>query len=375
MKVPGFAGPSVPARSRTVNSERTVNLYLEQTTGTPQASPALYVRPAAVPWTYVAPGPVRAMFHQDDRFNAVSGSFYYTIERSKNVTVIGQVRNDSRPAFIATNGSGGFQNMIVSGGLGYIHNFSTGVFTQITDPNFPNPCTFCAYVDGYFVALQGNSNRFQISDLMDGLTWSGLDVAQASLTSDNKVSMVVSNRRPVFLGTRFTEIWYDSGNAGFPFQPDTSAGVIEHGIAAPYSAQRLDNTVYWVGRDETGNGVVWRLNGYTPERISDHAVEFVLQGLPHLERCVGFAFQVSGHAWYALYIPGAETTWLYDIGANAWAEWALWDEVALRFRPFIGWQQCTGWGMNFIGARNNGTIYTLETDTYADSIVTVGGVS
>lgn len=373
----GFVGGSVPSRSKTVNCERTVNLYPEHSVGTPKRDPSLMIRPAVVPWTFANGGsvasPIRAMFHQDGRFNVVSGGFYYDIARSRNVTQIGQVQQDSKPAFIATNGTGGFQNLIVSGGQGYIHNFQTGVFQQISDPNFPTPVSFVVYIDGYFIVKQKGTTLFAASNLMDGLVWNGLEQAQSMLSSDIKEAMVASHRELWFLGSRYTEVWGPDASASPPFSP-LSGVFVEHGIAAPYSVVRLDNTIYWIGLDEAGTAVVWRANGYTPERISDHAIEYVLKQEPHLENAVGFAFQVSGHAWYALYIPDAETTWLFDVGANVWTEWGIWDDVALRFRPFIGWQQCSGWGENFIGARNNGTIYRISLDDYADSIVTVGGV-
>lgn len=369
----GFAGGSIPARSRTVNSERTVNLYLEATDGTPKRNPVLYVRPAAIPWTYVAPGPVRALFFQDDRFRAVSGGFYYDIARSRNVTTLGQVRNDSRQAFIASNGTGGFQEMIVSGGLGYIYNFQTGVFQQITDSNFETPITFCAYIDTYFAALQGHSNQFQTSQPLDGLVWDGLDKAQASLTSDKKLAMAVYDRKLVFYGSQATEPWQNDPSSSPPFAPYNGI-VVYHGISAPYSVAMLDNTNYWLGQDPAGTAIVWRWNGWTPERVSNNALEFYLQSLSRLDNAIGFALEMSGHAWYGLYLPAAETTWMYDVAANTWAEWAIWDDDLMTFRPFVIACQASGWGMQFVGSRTNGTIYRLSFDEYTDSIVTVGGL-
>lgn len=373
MNYGGFVGGSHRVRSRTINSEWTVNLYQESGGGTPKRDPGMYIRPCLQPWTYCGPGPIRSLYFQDNRFFAVSGGFYYEIDRSSNVTSLGAVQQDAYPATISSNGTGGFQNFITSGGLGYIHDLTTNAFVQISDADFPNPVTFGAYVDGYFVALKGQSNQFQISALEDGLTWDGLDVAQASLSSDQKVALVISHRELWLHGTQYTEVWYNSGDASFPFQP-VQGVFIEHGIAAPYSAVRLDNTQYWVGQDEAGRGIVWRANGYTPERVSDHALENQLQALPRLDDMRGVALQMDGHAWYLLYSPHLETSPVYDVGGNLWTDWGHWSDELMRFIPFVGTAQASGWGMQFIGDRQSGTIYTLSMSHYQDRLVNGGGL-
>ena len=371
---PGFTGGSVPARSRTVNVERTVNLYPEHTGGTPKRDPVLYNRPSCVPWTYCANGPIRCLFWQDGRFFAVSGGYFYECFKSRNVIIRGLVRVDAHPATISSNGTGGNQLFITSGGLGYIYDLTTDTLAQITDPEFPNPVTFGAYVDGYFLAMQGDSNRVQFSSILDGDEWNGLDVFQTSLSSDLKSAMLVSNRRIFLWGTKNTEVWYNAADGNTVFLPDPSAGVISHGIAAPYTAIELDNTPYWLGQDAAGSGLVWRFNGYTPEPISNPQVDGVIQSWPSLTNCLAFGFQMVGHAWYALYSPYAETTWMYDVTMRTWTEWALEDHVWMRFFPWIGRCQAAGWNQQFIGARNNGTIYRMDMTVYQDRIVTLGGL-
>ncbi len=184
--------------------------------------------------------------------------------------------------------------------------------------------------------------------------------------------MVVSNRNLWFFGTKTTEVWYNSGAASFPFQPIEGV-FIQHGIASPYSAQDLDNTIYFVGRDTQGTGLVWRFNGYTPERISTYAVDHYLQALPTLQDVIGLSLQLNGHAFYGLYSPHADSTLMFDIGEKQWTEWAHWDEINLRFVPWVGRCQASGFNKNFIGSREvgakSGTIYYLDPDVYTDEIV------
>lgn len=377
----GFVGNSVLARSRTQNCEWTNNLYIEASAGTPKRAKGLYSRPCLVPWTLCAPGPIRAMHFQDGRLNVVSGNYYYDVQQSRNVTILGEVQQDSHPATISTNGTNGNQNFVTSGGLGYIHDLSTGSFVQISDANFPDPTIQGAYIDADFVALKGGSNTFQWSAALDGLTWPGLNIAQASSSSDNKISMVVSHREIWLFGSKNTEVWANTPNAYEPVP-----GVfVEHGIAAPWTATRLDNTVYWVGLDEAGTAVVWRANGYTPERISDHALEYQLQSLPRLDDMRGLAFQMGGHGWYLLYSPHVptdshgrdmeHTTYVFDINAQAWTDWSHWSDRYMRFFPFVGTTHANAWnGLTLIGDRQSGTIYRLSFQHFTDRLVIKGGL-
>ena len=372
MNFEGFIGGSATPLSKTINTERTINLYQETDPGTPKTPSSLIMRPALVPWTYIAPGPVRALFmadgQQSGRMFGVSGGFFYEIAQSRNVTTLGQVETDANPATISTNGSGGNQLFITSGGLGYIYNLSTGVFEQILDAEFLTPTAMGMYFETYFLNLQRGTNTFQLSAILDGLSWNGLDTGQCSLTSDQKFAMALTARTIMFAGAKNIEPWYNSGNASFPIQPESGV-VIEHGVAAPYSFVNLDNTLYWLGRDANGSGIVWRFNGYTPERVSTHPMENIIRGWQDQQSVLGFCFQFNGHAFYCLYYAQNDTTLVYDISTNTWVEWARWDEVWMRWFPLQARCAVSGWGETFVGASDSGCIYKLSMTDYADETV------
>jgi len=157
-------------------------------------------------------------------------------------------------------------------------------------------------------------------------------------------------------GTRNTGPWYDSGDASFPFTPVQGA-LIEHGIGAPFSAIELDNTVWWLGQDEQGSGVVWRANGYTPQRVSTHAVEYALTQVQSYQNALAFGYQEQGHTFYVLYVPGLETTWAYDIASDQWHERALWDTRYGRYFPHVAVNHCFTWGKHLVGDRQSGAVY------------------
>ena len=377
---PGFLGPTYRTRSVNVATERSINWYPQvEDSGVPKLNPAMYPTPGLRPFVQVASAPVRAVFWQDGRGFAVAGPNFYEIFPNKTVINHGSVRQDSKPAQIFSNGQAGFQLFIVSGGNGYVFNLQTDTLTEITDANFPDPCVMGGFVDEYFLALKGNSTEFRISNLLDGLVWNGLDVGQVSQSSDNKIAMAVYHREVWLFGSKRTEVWYNSGNASFPFQPIPGV-FIEHGIRAPFSVQALDNSLFWLGSDEQGSSVVWRNQGYTPIRVSTHSIEWFLNQSSSLERAVAYTYQDEGHAFYVLYVPElghtelGDTTLVYDVATQMWHERAIWSDVYMRFFPHLSWTHAFGWGKHLVGDRQSGTIYEMNLDFYDDSVVIRGGL-
>lgn len=372
MNFEGFTGGSQTGYSRTVNAERTINLYVEVPSGEPKRKPVMYNRPSLMAWTYTAPGPVRALFHQDNRMFCVSGRFFYEILQSRNLAngnaPWGEMESDGNPATISSNGTGGEQLFITSGGAGYIFDLSDNTFTEITDEEFLRPSAMGLFSDSSFINLQRGTNSWQISDLKDGLSWNGLLTGTVSTSSDKTLAIAMLARQLWLMGSKTSQPWQAVSGGNNPYAPIPGV-FIEHGIIAPYSIQLLDNTLYWLGQDTQGRAIVWRANGYTPERISTHALEYQLQNLARLNDIIGFSFQFNGHGMYALYSPLLETTWVYNVNNNLWVEWSHWDEVYLRDQPLAARCACAGWNKVFLGDRQSGAIYTLEDDVFEDDVV------
>lgn len=366
MKYPGFIGGDVRARSRTVDSEWTVNLYLEHSNGTPKQDPAYYGRPVLRPWTSCAPGPIRGLFYQDGIRLAVSGNYAYRVYDSRNVEVLGEVAVSSTPVTFACNGvsSGGQQVALASGGNLYVYDIEDETFDQVTGDNVPDPCVSIAFSDGYGIGLNSTSNKFQLSALEDFTTWSGLDVAQTSVTSDDKIALAVSHREVWLLGSQTTVPYYNSGDAAFPYQV-VQGVLIEKGIIAPFTLKQQDNTLYWLGQDKTGSIMVFKANGYNCDRVSDHAIETVIAKWSNIRNSYAFVLTIEGHAWYCLQNPSSLTTLVYDITSQTWTDFAQWDNRFMQWVPFVG--GCEAWdghrqliGMRAIAGLYSGVIYSFE---------------
>jgi len=363
---PGFIGPSNTLRSRNVNAERTINWYVEAAgPGAPKVASWLVPTPGVRPFVVLDNGPVRGLFAQDGRMFAVGGSSLYEVFASHTVINRGTALADGRPATIASNGANGGQLFITSGGLGYIYSLVTDTVAPVTTN--AEPVQMGAFSDGYFIALKANSNQFNISTLYDGTVWDPLDVYQVSTVADQVVTLVESHRDLWLLGSQTSSVWSNTGDADTVFQP--IAGVkIDQGSGAAFSAVTLDNTLYWLGGNAQGDRVVYRANGYTPERISDHGVEYALDQVPRVSDAIGWGYQQEGHAFYCLYVPLAQTTWVYDVATRVWHERAIWDSVHLRWLPHYGRCHCVAFGKHFIGDRSSGAIYELSLDLASDDV-------
>ena len=108
-------------------------------------------------------GPVRGVFYDPgvERLFCVSGGEFYELGEGGAATKIGDVATGILPVTWASNGVGGQQIMLTSGGRGYIFDLRDDTFTPITAEHFPQNVIACAYIQTYFLVLPANSRRLR----------------------------------------------------------------------------------------------------------------------------------------------------------------------------------------------------------------------
>ncbi len=278
------------------------------------------------------------------------------------------------PAQIFSNGN---QLFIVSGAKGYLDNGITVV--PVVD------AVQGGYLDGYFIAQQPNGlspqsgKQFKISALLDGSMWDPLDFASAEGSPDNISGIITDHEELVIFKFHSIEIWIDNGAANFPFTRIQGA-YIEQGCFAPYSIAKLDNSIFWLGGDDRGAGVVWRLAGYTPIRVSNHAMESQIQSYSTLDDAISFTFQENGHSFLVISFPTAKATWVYDVSTQMWSEWLYWNLGTAQYEAHRGRFHCYAFGggtpstinpyfppQHFVGDYQNGNIYVQSLNEYSDA--------
>lgn len=304
-------------------------------------------------------GRSRASFTQNGRAFKVSGNgFFEVFGDGTSSAVLGSVADDGTQSTISSNG---IELFITGGGNGYLYNLTTGAYTQISDPGFPG-AAMGAFLDGYFVALKPNSRQINVSSLYDGSSWDATAATQLSQDTDNIIAIIADHRQLWLMGSQNTHVYEDSGNPDFPFEPTLSPGSqIEHGCAAPYSVVQLDNTLFFLGGDERGAGIPWRIEGYIPRKISSPAIDFIFQSYSELQNTIGWTMQDQGHAFYVLYFPAADKTWAYDVSTEMWHELSWWGVEGFppgaREHAHRGATHVYAFGKHLIGDRENGKVY------------------
>jgi hypothetical protein len=355
-------GSTYVARSVNAADARMVNLYPEIVPEGGKEPAYLQRCPGLQFLASVGTGPIRGLWAfspQDGTAFVVSGTQLYKINNSYAPTLIGTVAGTG-PVSMADNGT---QLFIAANGPSYIYNNTTNAFGQITDPDFPGAVTVC-YLDGYFVFNEPNSQKMWITALLDGTSIDPLEFASTEGSPDGLVA-VVSNFREVWaFGTNSIEVWYDTGATDFPLQRIQGA-FNELGCAAAYSIAKMDNGLFWLGRDRRGQGIVYRANGYTGQRISTHAVEWHIQQYGNISDAIAYTYQQDGHSFYVLIFPSADTTWVYDVATQAWHERAGW--VNGSFTRHRSNCQMAFNNEIIVGDYENGNIYAFDMETYADN--------
>lgn len=361
MKTP-ILGSAYVARSVNAADNRMVNLFPEVVPEGGKEPAFLQRAPGLQFHQTVGTGPIRALWaHQTngEDFYVVSGNAFYKLTGLDSAPqFIGNV-SGSGPVSIADNGT---QLFLACNPDGYIYNEVTGAFGPITDPDFPGAVTV-AYLDGYFVFNEPNSQKIWTTQLLDGTSIDPLDFASAEGSPDGVVAVLADHRELWVMGTDTAEVWYNAGNLDFPLSRIQGA-FNEIGCAAPYSVAKMDNQIYWLGRDARGQGIVYRAAGYMGQRISTHAIEWQMQEYGNLQDAVAYTYQQDGHSFYVLNFPSANTTWVFDVATGAWHERAAFENG--EFGRHRANNMCNFDGNIVVGDYQNGNIYTLDLTVYAD---------
>ena len=353
-------GGSYVARSINAADNRCINLFAEaipEGSGGKEAGFLLRC-PGLRLLATVGSGPIRGLWVTNGIAYVVSGSEFYSLTTSYTATLLGTV-SGTGPVSMADNGT---QIFIACNPLSYIYNISTAVFAQITDVDFPGAGSV-GYLDGYFVFNEPNSQKFWVTSLLDGTSVDPLDFASAEGYPDDVVALIVDHREVYLFGNNSVEVWYDAGTPDFPLARVQGA-FMEVGCEAAYSVAKLDNSVFWLGSDARGRGIVYRANGYTPARISTNAIEYATQSYGNITDAIGYTYQQDGHPFYVLIFPSANATWVFDVSTMLWHERAAFqDGEFLRHRS-----NCQ---MSFndeivVGDYEDGRVYAFDLDVYAD---------
>lgn len=386
-KFVGFIGGSYQDNNPRYDCQRTVNYYCQKDdsgSGKDNQVSELLQRPGLTFLQTLSPGPIRGMETLSNGNTAiiVSGTQVYQISSGASipVNITGTMGTASGPVSIKDNGG----YVIIVDGTSTFYTFQIGSTTLVTrtDPHF-YPSSQVTYQDGFFLFNSpGTSTVFtSTNNAPEGTSGGGGPIAFPDSNFAVKqgypdvVTGIISNSRELYvLGQQTTEVWFDSGASNvFTFQREDGKNS-QTGCVSAFTIVQLANTIFWVGQNQQGGAIVYYMNGYTPERISTHAIERELTALGDLSSATAFGMQYQGHYFYVLQIAGSPSTWVYDVGAvtdlkqapGLWGEWQSTTEFGTQV-PFIASTHCFIAGQHLMGDTNNGNIYLLDNTASTDN--------
>lgn len=362
MEIP-FVGASYQMQARSFDVQRCLNMYpILSESGTSKSVGALRATAGLKLFTTTNGGQVRGCISSTSgRAFVVSGDKFEEIKKDGSSTVLGTINTQSSRVVFAESK---LEIMLIDGTDGWIFDKATDTFTQITDPDFPQP-DYVTFQDGYFIVTKAGSQQFYISGINDGLSWDALDFTSVESSPDDLVCGFSDNGNLWLFGNRSAEVYYNSGAAAFPFERIGGA-IVQTGCAAAQTVQKFDGSLMWVGIDEQGRGVVWKAEGYNAKRVSTQAIERKITEAGDVSDSYAWVYHERGHVFYVLQIGSLDTTLVYDGSTGLWHERAYKNNLTNKFEQHRGGCCMLFRDKLLVGDRQNGKVYEMSLDFYDD---------
>lgn len=375
----GFVGGAYALPARVAASDECINWYPERIEAANEKSDIILVgTPGLSTFCTFPTAPVQGVYEILGRVFAVAGGVLYEVFANGTFVSRGNLYVSGQGTAIFT--SNNVQLVIAIAGTlnAWVLTLASNALVSITGALNGAGMTgigSLSYLDGYVVASSPNTRQFNLSALYDATTWPPLYFASKEGGADNLVALIANQRVVYLLGAETSEAWWDAGAANFPLAY-IQGSFMEAGCAAPLSPAQFDNSIAWLGQDKRGNGIVYRANGYTPKRISTHAIEYALSTYPKISDAIGSSHQIRGHVFYRLDFPSAlpapphgvaaGVTWLYDGATELWHQRAFLNPRVPRFEAHRGRYHCFGFGLHLVGDYQTGAVYVMDPQVFTD---------
>ena len=372
MEFPQFCGPSYLDSSPTVDQEETVNFYLEAVESGNSKNKSGYVMKRSPGMSSVFSVGFntigRGMFSLNGHIFAVLGdTIYDLLFNGVNLTINGQlgpIANDGTRVQFAADPEATQLSIYSAGNLYVIYS---GTLSNVNW--MPVAPAGLAMVNGFFCILSSVGDGFFWSEPGDVRLGTPLNFTPA-LSSGNKFISILIDHGQVWLfgNANFGQVFsLSTADPNNPFVPNLSA-IIPHGTGAAASPISFNLRVWWIG----DHGIAFNSNGYTPQRISTHAVENRWRSYPTIADAVSWTAEWNGHHMWRIWFPSGNETWEFDTDMAAglgWRKVADWDAGNAVFVAHRGSSSCqygsaTTNILNFVTDRANGNIYVMTPDNY-----------
>jgi hypothetical protein len=311
-------------------------------------------------------------------FYAIIGNTVYQIT-SNGATKVAKITLSTSTGqcgmIVANSSSLGDYLFIVDGTVGWIIE-SDGTATQITDTDFPTPhVPTPTFIDGYVMLAKGG-DVFNC-DLDNPLSWSPDQYLPAEMFPDPVVALARQANQVVCFGSESIEFFYDNANAsGSPLSRNTGVAA-QIGCSAPHAIYQNEQFCIFIGQSNSGGRAIWKLDGYTPKKISTEYVDRIIDSEIYMDDVSGFGFRSMGHLFFLINLPTISRTIVYDVDEHLWHEWSTNTGGSINLSQYnnahvshtrftYSHATDTGVGTIFLLSDTTGDIYYLNPAVYLD---------
>lgn len=370
-----FAGPRQEDRAFAVNAQRAINWYPTVEGDGAKAILTMKPTPGKTLRVTAGNGPIRSnIVTFQDRAVFVSGGQLLAVDTSWAVTSLGALNTTSGWCSIA---AGRTYVVAVDGGDFYAFGVSpftwgTGVFSIVTDSGDANYDADCptspshvAYLDGYFIVNNAGSDGFNLSGNENPLTWDALDVGSAESDPDDVLAIATTRRDLYVHGEKTTEVYYNSGNADFPFDLYAN-GVLGLGIHAPHSVATDGNRIYMLAVTDKSSPFPVFLQGFQAQKISDPDIAYTLSQMTTTSDALGMVYTQADETFYELTFPTEDLTLVYHVEQDQWHERQSGSVERHRVQGHGYFN-----GMHLVGDYISGKVYSLDPAVYTEDGATI----
>lgn len=355
-------------RAKSGSEDVCINLYPEHVEGPkgPEIGLLINLPGYGAPLSTIGAGPIRGAYvAKNGLMYVVSGNQMYSVNAAWVSTLLGTISSYVGPVSMIDSPT---QVLVVDGVGGWCWNFSTSNFTQVIPNTTSNTGPNVAiYQDGFGIVNSLASNQIYQSAYDDLSVYTTLGSANNAYIQGNPrdvVTMFDLKREVWVFKSNAIEIWINEGNPGFAFAK--LEGVYPPvGCSAPASVARVGESLFWLGSDEQGTGIVYASLGYQAKPITTPSLAAEFQSYSVSSDAIAYGQQIDGHYFYVITFPTANKTYAYDIVTGKWHRRGYFSNGSFgreRANCHVLFN-----GKHVIGDYQNGQIYALSDSTYTDN--------
>ena len=259
------------------------------------------------------------MWRFRERQDALARPFYGAQRQNRDVPITGNSRvklavNPTQICIVTTNPQS-LPNV-------WIFNQPDNTFEilegEIFDELAPEGVQDVMFIDGYFMFIARNTQRYFISELNDGRRFRATDFATAESSNDLLIGMGKVNNEPLLFSEGTTQLLQNVGGEGFPFVVVQGA-IYEVGAITPNAIVEVNDTIIFLGRERKSAPAFWITRGDRPQRLSTVPIDAELSRYSEgeLKQCFSFTYSEKGAQFVGFTFLNGRT-FVYETISQEW---------------------------------------------------------